>query len=331
MKVINYLLFTSLLVLSSTSFSQAVYNGSSKHTFTTNHGTIDIGPFNSGWAHIYSDRPKFIFNRPVWIQGGVLSTYSGANLMLRTNDVTRMTILNTNGNVGIGINNPSSRLEVAGEIKVNNPDTRGSAFLKIDRGTQGKDAAVVSFGQNNNYTWHTGLLYNGGALSPDFHISQKNFIRNGSGIIEHYPELTIKVNGNVGIGTRSPDSKLTVKGNIHAEEVKVDLNVPGPDYVFKEGYDLITLEEVQNHIKAKGHLPNIPSAAEMETNGIDLGEMNMKLLEKIEELTLYILQQNAQITAQSEQIQQLKFQNAMITDLKKELSRLHQTIEKIKD
>ena len=85
--------------------------------------------------------------------------------------------------------------------------------------------------------------------------------------------------------------KTKVKGNIHAEEVKVDLNVPAPDYVFKEGYDLKALNEVQNHIKEHGHLPNIPSADEMETNGIELGEMNMKLLEKIEELTLYTIEQ----------------------------------------
>ncbi len=95
--------------------------------------------------------------------------------------------------------------------------------------------------------------------------------------------------GNVGIGTTIPDAKLTVKGNIHAEEVKVDLSVPGPDYVFKEGYDLKSLEEVQNYIKENGHLPNIPSAKEMEVSGIQLGEMDMKLLEKIEELTLYII------------------------------------------
>ncbi|MEC7262605.1 MAG: hypothetical protein VXW38_02625, partial [Bacteroidota bacterium] len=96
--------------------------------------------------------------------------------------------------------------------------------------------------------------------------------------------------GNLGVGTVSPDSKLAVKGKIHAEEVKVDLSVPGPDYVFKEGYDLKSLEEVQNYIKEHGHLPNIPSAKEMEENGIQLGEMNMKLLEKIEELTLYLIE-----------------------------------------
>ncbi len=107
--------------------------------------------------------------------------------------------------------------------------------------------------------------------------------------------LTLKAHGNVGIGTLTPDDKLTVKGRIHAEEVKVDLSVPGPDYVFKEGYDLKSLEEVQEHIQERGHLPNIPSAQEMEENGVELGIMNMKLLEKIEELTLYLIHQNEEI------------------------------------
>ena len=106
--------------------------------------------------------------------------------------------------------------------------------------------------------------------------------------------------GKVGIGTTTPDAKLTVKGNIHAEEIKVDLTVPAPDYVFKEGYDLKSLEEVQNHIKKHGHLPNIPSAKEFEANGIQLGEMDMKLLEKIEELVLYILNQEKQLKKERE-------------------------------
>ena len=96
--------------------------------------------------------------------------------------------------------------------------------------------------------------------------------------------------GNVGIGTTSPDETLTVKGKIHAEEVRIDLSVPAPDYVFNDTYELKSLEEVRKYIKKHGHLPNIPEAAEMEAEGIELGEMNMKLLEKIEELTLYILQ-----------------------------------------
>ena len=95
--------------------------------------------------------------------------------------------------------------------------------------------------------------------------------------------------GNVGIGTNNPGAwKLAVNGNIRAKEVKVETG--WADYVFFNDYNLPTLEEVENHIKEKGHLINIPSAAEVEANGIELGEMNKLLLEKIEELTLYILQ-----------------------------------------
>jgi hypothetical protein len=101
--------------------------------------------------------------------------------------------------------------------------------------------------------------------------------------------------GNVGIGTTAPDEKLTVKGKIHAEEVRVDLNVPGPDYVFKENYQLKSLSEIQAFIKENKHLPEIPSAKEMEEKGINLSEMNMLLLKKVEELTLYILKQEERI------------------------------------
>lgn len=116
--------------------------------------------------------------------------------------------------------------------------------------------------------------------------------------------------GNVGIGTESPDATLTVKGNIHTQEVKVDLQgAVAPDYVFYEDYGLRTLEEVQQHINEFGHLPNIPSAKEMETNGVKLKEMNLKLLEKIEELTLYMLQQDKKQKQLEQRIEQLEKQD----------------------
>jgi uncharacterized protein DUF2341 len=103
--------------------------------------------------------------------------------------------------------------------------------------------------------------------------------------------------GNVGIGTTNipSDYKLAVNGKIMSEEVKVQLQSQWPDYVFAKDYTLPTLEEVKKHIEEKGHLMNIPSAKEVETNGIQLGEMNKLLLEKIEELTLYILEQEERI------------------------------------
>ncbi|MNX62475.1 hypothetical protein D3C86_934370 [compost metagenome] len=98
----------------------------------------------------------------------------------------------------------------------------------------------------------------------------------------------------MGIGTISPDSRLAVNGTIHSKEVKVDM-LGWPDFVFKKEYNLPTLEEVEKHIIEKGHLENIPSEEEVIKSGINLGEMDAKLLQKIEELTLYMIEMKKDI------------------------------------
>ena len=141
----------------------------------------------------------------------------------------------------------------------------------------------------------------------------------GQGVSIYSNELIafFKNNGRVGIGTASPDSKLTVKGNIHAQEVKVDLNgAVAPDYVLDVKYKLFTLQQVQEFINKHGHLPNIPSAKEMNEEGVHLKEMNLKLLEKIEELTLYTIEQEKQLKEQKEQ---LKYQGLIEKELQKQL------------
>ena len=110
----------------------------------------------------------------------------------------------------------------------------------------------------------------------------------------------------VGIGTAFPDSKLTVKGSIHSEEVIVDLNVPGPDYVFEEDYNLISLEETKAYIKANKHLPEVPSAKEMEANGINLSEMSLLLLKKIEEMTLHQIELMEEVKALKAKVKELE-------------------------
>ncbi|MCF6297575.1 MAG: tail fiber protein [Flavobacteriaceae bacterium] len=105
--------------------------------------------------------------------------------------------------------------------------------------------------------------------------------------------------GNLGIGTTSPDEKLTVKGKIHAQEIKVSLNgAIVPDYVFEKNYDLKSLDEIDQYIKQYKHLPEIPSAKEMEKEGLHLKIMNLSLLKKIEELTLYAIQQEKSLQEQ---------------------------------
>lgn len=95
--------------------------------------------------------------------------------------------------------------------------------------------------------------------------------------------------GNVGIGITTPTEKLTVNGMVLAKEFKATLNYPWPDYVFTPTHALLPLGELERYILTNGHLPNIPPADEVASNGVQLMEMNVKLLEKIEELTLYII------------------------------------------
>jgi len=103
-------------------------------------------------------------------------------------------------------------------------------------------------------------------------------------------------------GTRT----LNVVGGIIADSIRVALSSGWADYVFADDYILKPLEELSSFIKTNKHLPNIPAAKEVEMNGIELGEMNAKLLEKIEELSLYIIQQNNEITTQKKQLEEQK-------------------------
>ena len=98
---------------------------------------------------------------------------------------------------------------------------------------------------------------------------------------------------NIGIGTTTPREKLEVAGTIRATEIKVMAQTA--DFVFEDDYELRSLEEVEAFINDNGHLPDIPSAAEMEEDGIGLAEMNKLLLQKIEELTLYMIELKKEI------------------------------------
>lgn len=106
--------------------------------------------------------------------------------------------------------------------------------------------------------------------------------------------------GKVGIGTASPQADLSVNGNILAKEIKVKTDISVPDYVFEPDYNLKSLEEIESYVKQNKHLPEIPSAKQIKAEGMDLAEMNLLLLKKIEELTLHVISQQKQIDRLSE-------------------------------
>ncbi|WP_264536596.1 tail fiber protein [Flavobacterium sp. N1736] len=115
----------------------------------------------------------------------------------------------------------------------------------------------------------------------------------------------IKGNGYVGIGTTNPTSLLTVAGNINSREVKVTVDA-GADFVFEKDYNLPSLDSVDKFIKENKHLPEIASAEEMKKDGINLSEMNIKLLQKMEEMTLYMIEQEKKNNKQSQEIEVLQ-------------------------
>ncbi|MBK8342569.1 MAG: hypothetical protein IPL12_04100 [Bacteroidetes bacterium] len=122
------------------------------------------------------------------------------------------------------------------------------------------------------------------------------------------PVNGIFVSGNVQVGTEPVPTgyKMSIDGKLVCEEVKVQLSADWADYVFDDTYKLLSLEEVEAFIVANNHLPNIPSADELATTGLDLSAMNILMMQKIEELTLYLIELNKQNELLMQEIKTLK-------------------------
>jgi len=221
------------------------------------------------------------------------------------------------GSTGIGTLSPSSYFHGGNNrvLEIFNPNTtlnsQSHVILSTGSTLNNSGAGTLSWISKNS-TGFQGMAYIGSATQGDATMNSAASLifatSNGIGV---YPRMVIDKDGNVGIGTETSTEKLSVNGKIRAKEIKVEA-ANWPDYVFAKDYKLPSLQETEKHIREKGHLPGIPSAEEVKANGVDLGEMNAKLLKKIEELTLYLIDQNKLIQNQQKFIEQQQKNNETI-------------------
>ncbi|HET9430090.1 MAG TPA: hypothetical protein VFO70_02880 [Chitinophagaceae bacterium] len=239
----------------------------------------------------------------------------GNNSSVTANDA-RMTIA-SGGNIGIGTIDP-----VLGKLDLRGSTGGNLLHAAVSSGT-GFSMSVVTadptFGFNTML--NSGYKFMGNGYAGMFQYSPstgdlKYFSSNASGTAGNAITFlgtffTLDAAGRLGLSTTAPTAKLHVNGNmviggsavnpatgyslsidgrVICEEARVQNNVDWPDYVFRENYKLLPLDQLEKIIREQGHLPNIPPASIVKKEGFDLGGMNARLLEKIEELTLYILQ-----------------------------------------
>ena len=218
--------------------------------------------------------------------------------------------ITTTGNVGVGTTIPGNLLEVATTAQLD-----GIKVSYNNTGLVRLHANSLFGGAYNNLVQNgdAGLLFGTNGTAPNFGFVIAPWSPVTGGI-----RITSSGNVLIGKGTQTNTSYvLDINGNTRANEVVV--NTTGADYVFDPGYRLSPLQDIGNYVRKEHHLPGIAPAAQMQHDGVNLGDNQTKLLAKIEELTLYLIEQD-------QKIRQLEERNRTLEDLEKRIERLEQSI-----
>ncbi|NML22167.1 hypothetical protein HHL16_14890 [Pseudoflavitalea sp. G-6-1-2] len=213
----------------------------------------------------------------------------GGPVTLWTAGVERFRV-NPNGAIGVGTSSPGAMFHVKGTIK----------FETLTENTT--PARVIVSDVNGNLAWRDAAGIGGSANSWTLDGATVGAIKNFGTtdnfdlpfITNNTEKMRIKADGSVTIGTAAPRGMLAVNGDVYAKKVKITAT-GWADYVFADDYKLPSLKEVEAFIRKNKHLPEVPTAAEIEKNGADVGETQVTLLKKVEEMTLYIIEQQKQI------------------------------------
>ena len=203
----------------------------------------------------------------------------------------------TNGNVGINISTPQYKLDVNGKMYLRATEwINNTAYSYLHWQAHN----LIMGAPANTYSVSRLYLKSGGSSEGTLYSEFKMFTAysetNHVDKIKFNTEENSWINnsGYLGIGTDNPQCKLDVRGTLRANEILVN-NVSGADFVFEEAYNLRPLSEVKEYVEKNKHLPEIQSAMDMQQNGVNISELQIQLLQKVEELTLYIIQQEKRI------------------------------------
>jgi hypothetical protein len=316
---------------------QWTYNGS--HIYNLNSGNVGIGTNSPSYLlHVRKNTtgPTIAIHNSGGIGGAqfeMIDLNSGADwkfkatnnggfkirdhgssldvIVVEPNSAANCIYVDQYGRVGIGSSSPMDKFHVEGDVSMHT----SYPFITLDNTSTSGNAGFI-FESDGAYR---GWLY--------YNDASDHLLINAESGTGWRTDLVIKSSGDICMGTSSPavGYRLSINGKVACEEVLVELDANWPDYVFTQDYNLMSLSDLEKNIRENNHLPGLPSAIEVEENGFHLADMQRRVLEKVEELTLYTIEQG-------KQIEDLKMKNnrqeEQIQELQQKISRLESDREK---